>query len=157
MTIGDFIKDYRRLHGMSMDEFAKLSGLSKSYISMLEKNMSPHRKKIVPSLETIAKIADAVQIELDELVKMLDQDVRVNIVHAVPNPACDVEGVDYFILDKDKELSTLIENEQKKRDFILYCYEHATLEERNRILSILKAAKRWKEYKEMSDIFHKEP
>ena len=37
MTLGDLIKNYREETGMSMDEFAEKSGLSKGYISMLEK------------------------------------------------------------------------------------------------------------------------
>ena len=38
MTLGELIREYREQHSMSMEEFARLSGLSKGYISMLEKN-----------------------------------------------------------------------------------------------------------------------
>ena len=36
MTIGDFVKIYREENDMSMEEFAKLCGVSKGYISMAE-------------------------------------------------------------------------------------------------------------------------
>ena len=41
MTLGDIIKDYRKSHNMSMDLFAEKSGISKAYISLLEKNKHP--------------------------------------------------------------------------------------------------------------------
>ena len=37
MTLGDIIKAYREKHDMSMDDFAKASGISKTYVWMLEK------------------------------------------------------------------------------------------------------------------------
>ncbi|WP_442944859.1 helix-turn-helix domain-containing protein [Oribacterium sp. FC2011] len=45
------MKAYRKEHHMSMDDFAKVSGMSKTYVWMLEKNInSKTGKKIVPSL-----------------------------------------------------------------------------------------------------------
>lgn len=38
MTLGDIVKRYRSDNHLSMDDFARLSGLSKGYISMLERN-----------------------------------------------------------------------------------------------------------------------
>lgn len=37
MTLGDIIKDYRKTHHLSMDAFSEKSGISKAYISLLEK------------------------------------------------------------------------------------------------------------------------
>lgn len=37
MTIGNLVKTYRQEHDLPMQEFADRCGLSKSYISMLEK------------------------------------------------------------------------------------------------------------------------
>ena len=54
MTLGEIVKEYRIAHNMSMDVFASRSGLSKGYISMLEKNVNPKNgKPITPSIETI--------------------------------------------------------------------------------------------------------
>ena len=38
MTLGDIIKSYRSKYGLSMDSFFDKSGISKAYISLLEKN-----------------------------------------------------------------------------------------------------------------------
>ena len=40
MTLGDVIYQYRTKHNISMDKFSELSGISKGYISMLEKNQT---------------------------------------------------------------------------------------------------------------------
>ena len=41
MTIGDVIKEFRKLNDLSLEEFGKMAGLSKSYVSMLENNKDP--------------------------------------------------------------------------------------------------------------------
>lgn len=59
-TLGSVIRQYRKEHSLSMDEFAKMSGLSKAYISMLENNRNPRNgKPIEPSLETYISVANA--------------------------------------------------------------------------------------------------
>lgn len=59
-TLGDVIREYRRKHSISMDVFAKRSGLSKAYISMLERNKNPRTgNPIAPSLETYISVANA--------------------------------------------------------------------------------------------------
>lgn len=66
--IGYIIKEYRKLHRMSMDAFAERAGLSKPYISMLEKNYNPKsKKKIIPTIDTISKCAKAMNMDFDEL------------------------------------------------------------------------------------------
>lgn len=83
MTLGDIVKNYRDNHDLSMDAFANKSGLSKGYISMLEKNRNPKTgKPITPSLETIRTVAKAINIEIDALLKILDneQDLMLNEV-----------------------------------------------------------------------------
>lgn len=54
MTLGDIIYNYRAEHKMSMDAFADRSGMSKAYISLLEKNKHPKTgKPIAPSIKVI--------------------------------------------------------------------------------------------------------
>lgn len=139
MTLGDVIREFRELNGISMDEFSNMSGLSKSYISMLENNKDPRGKAINPSLETIDKVASAIGVELDNLVSQIDQDVVVN--YKKPT----LTGFD----NSDEEEAT-------KWKFIRYCYEHASQEEKNKVLTILKVREKWNEYKEMSNIFLKD-
>ena len=70
--LGDIIKEYRKSHRMSMDSFAERAGLSKPYISMLEKNFNPKsRKKIIPTIDTISKCAKAMNMDFDELFNAL--------------------------------------------------------------------------------------
>lgn len=80
MKLGELLKSYRTEHKLSMDAFCELSDLTKGYISMLEKNEHPKSKKpIVPSYETIEKIARGMQISVEGLIDMLDDDQEIQI------------------------------------------------------------------------------
>ena len=80
MKLGELLKSYRTEHKLSMDAFGELSDLTKGYISMLEKNEHPKSKKpIVPSYETIEKIAKGMQISVEGLIDMLDDDQEIQI------------------------------------------------------------------------------
>lgn len=136
MTLGDVIREFRELNNLSMEEFAKMSNLSKSYISMLENNKDPRGNPINPSLETIDKVATTIGVELDTLVSKIDQDVVVNRKKA---PLSDFDS-------SEEEATT-------KWKFIRYCYEHASQEEKNKVLTILKVREKWSEYKEMENLF----
>lgn len=73
MILGDLIKEYRREHGYSMDQFAKMSGLSKAYISILERNVNPvNNKPVIPSLETIKAVAQAINMDFNDVIAVLD-------------------------------------------------------------------------------------
>lgn len=73
MFLGEIISEYRRTHRISMDKFAEMSGLSKGYISMLEKNEHPKTKEpIIPSLPTFTKVASAIGMNLDDLIHMVE-------------------------------------------------------------------------------------
>lgn len=77
-TLGAIIKNFREEHGLSMDAFADLSGLSKGYISMLEKNINPRTgKPITPSLDTYNSVAKALNVDLDRLLSMVDGNEEV--------------------------------------------------------------------------------
>lgn len=72
MKLGEIIREYRLINKMSMGDFAKASGISKPYISMLEANKNSNGgKPIVPSVETLQKVARTVSISLDELLRKL--------------------------------------------------------------------------------------
>ncbi len=78
MYIGELIKKYREEHGLSMQDFANLSGISKAYIGVLEKVYNPTTKEpVAPSLPKIQAIASAMGMELDDLLKLLDRDQPV--------------------------------------------------------------------------------
>ena len=85
MKLGELLKSYRTEHKLSMDAFCELSDLTKGYISMLEKNEHPKSKKpIVPSYDTIEKIAKGMQIPTEDLIDMLDDDQEIQI-NATPD------------------------------------------------------------------------
>lgn len=85
LILGEIIKNFRTEHEMSMDIFAKKSGLTKGYISMLEKNEHPKSKKpIVPTDETLKKVAKGMDTDLDFILNILDpdQEIQINIPSA---------------------------------------------------------------------------
>jgi transcriptional regulator with XRE-family HTH domain len=61
-TIGLNIKKYRSKKGISQDKLSKLADISLNTVVKLELDKSPN-----PTLETIKKIAKALDISLDEL------------------------------------------------------------------------------------------
>ena len=86
MTLGDLIKYYRRKHKLSMDAFAKKSGLSKAYVSLLEKNKHPKTgKEITPSVDVIKKVADAIEMDFDDVFNTIDSTTKIIIGKASTN------------------------------------------------------------------------
>ena len=80
MILCDLIKEYRREHGYSMDQFAKMSGLSKAYISILERNVNPvNNKPVIPSLETIKAVAQAINMDFNDVIAVLDGNQPVSL------------------------------------------------------------------------------
>lgn len=135
MTIGDVIKEFRKLNDLNLEEFGKMCGLSRSYISMLENNKDPRGNPVNPSLETIDKIATAIGVDTDALVGQIDQDVVINRKKTFT------------------DFDTSEEEAATKWKFIRYCYEHASQEDKNKVLTILKVRERWLQFKEMESIF----
>lgn len=80
MRLSELLKQHRERQGLSMEAFAKAAGLSKPYISMLEKEKNSNGgKPIVPSLRTMQKIAAGMGMKLDEMLKILDGEQPVGI------------------------------------------------------------------------------
>ena len=108
MRLGDVIRDYRQIHDLSMGEFAKLSGLSKPYISMLESNKnSRDGKPIVPSVGTLLKAATAMNITLTDMLNMLGENQNVNLVPEISEEETTILN-DYRTLNESNK--TLIKN-----------------------------------------------
>lgn len=84
MTLGEIIKDYRETYDITMDEFARFSGLSKGYISMLEKNENPRTKlPIMPTTKTLTCVAKAMSVSVAELMDQLNHDANI-LKDAIP-------------------------------------------------------------------------
>ena len=77
MKIGEWVKTYRKEHGLSMQAFGDMCGLSRAYISILEKGINPTTKKAFSqTIQTLQKIAEVTGLDLNILVK--DQSVIIN-------------------------------------------------------------------------------
>ena len=73
MTLGEYILNYREKHDISQRQFARMTGLSNSYISMLEKGLNPSSgKPIIPTMLAFNNIANAMNMSLDELFSVVD-------------------------------------------------------------------------------------
>jgi len=82
MKIGEYVKQYRITHGLSMQDFGVICGLSRAYISILEKGINPTTNRpFTPSIDTLKRIAEATNSDLDSLLQILDNEdaVIVNV------------------------------------------------------------------------------
>ncbi len=119
MILGDLIKEYRQEHSCSMDQFAKLSGLSKAYVSILERNVNPvNGKPVIPSLETIKAVSQAINMDFNDVIAMLDGDQPVILNSESSTSAHTPYSFLLAALQKSKEddqtrISEMIEDFQK--------------------------------------------
>ena len=60
--VGDRIKELREERGLSLSALAKYSGVSKSYISNIERGIQTN-----PSLIVMKKLAETLDVPLDDL------------------------------------------------------------------------------------------
>lgn len=78
MKLGEIIKIFREQHGLSLDDFAKLSGRSKGYISYIERGINPRSgQPISPTADTLQALAQAMKINTSDLFDMLDDDQTI--------------------------------------------------------------------------------
>lgn len=106
MTLGDIIKNYRTENRYSMDEFAKKAGYSKAYISVLERNHNPSTgKPVVPTLENIIKIANAMGKDPNDVMLLLDADQKVKLPTAYDEEQLDAEIIERLTSLTEEELA----------------------------------------------------
>ena len=74
MTVGEIIKRYRVQNRLSQREFAARCGdITSGYISMLERGVNPYSgKPIVPSIDKLSLIAQAMNMTLHQLIEMAE-------------------------------------------------------------------------------------
>lgn len=104
MVLGDLIKKYRTEHELSMDDFSRMTGLSKAYISILERNYNPvNGKPVVPSLETIRTVSNAIGMDFNDVIAILDGKQPVSLSHDTNSKNIDPEeGV---LVSDEQEIS----------------------------------------------------
>ena len=107
MTLGQIIKRYREEHGMSQDAIAKRSGLSKAYISILERNINPASGE-APGLtpKTINQIAKAINSDFDAVFSALDDDIKISVGKQLPQKLPDDIVLSNDLADLDAQLNS---------------------------------------------------
>ena len=93
-TIGDNIKKLREQKGLSQKELAGMIEVNPAQYGRVENS------KVEPTLKTLLKIADALGVSLDDLVKGKD------------DPMKDIEVKDKSLLDKVKLIDQLPDDEK---------------------------------------------
>ena len=133
MNIKEYVYNYRKEHSLSMQAFGDMCGLSRAYISILEKGINPTTgKPFIPTIDTLKKIAEVTGTDLDSLLKMLD-DTQPVIVNIPPAPMLQLTDQEKSMIKKYRQLNTdgklVIDNQI---DFMLYKQEQsAEKEEQN--------------------------
>ena len=85
MTIGELIAEFCRNTGMTNQRFAEKCSVSKGYISQLINGKNPKTgRPITPTIETYIKIAETMNMTLDELFRKID-DVPVALKNQSQN------------------------------------------------------------------------
>lgn len=97
MTLGDIISEYRKNTGMSMERFAETAGISKAYVSMLERNRTQRGDEPSPSIETYRSVARAIGLDVDELIRKVDGKVSIkDSVSSSPNVVFQEDTITFY-------------------------------------------------------------
>ncbi len=120
MKLGDIIKKYREDHGLSLRAFSDLSGVSNSYLSMLESGKHPRSgRPIVPTLTKLNQLADAMGLRVDDLIQEMD-DMPVKIDGDFSLSPLEKQIIKRFRLLPDGERNMILRSlgleEEKKKD-----------------------------------------
>lgn len=83
MTLGDIIKEYRVQNSVTMEYAASLCGITKGYVAMLERNVNPKTgRPVKPTIETILKVCNGLNLDVNEVFDRLDDDYIIAISSA---------------------------------------------------------------------------
>jgi transcriptional regulator with XRE-family HTH domain len=145
MKIGEYIKQYRTEHGISMQRFAEMCDLSRAYIYILESGRNPSTGRApVPTIDTTKKIAEVTGVTLDTLLQMLDSDEAI-MVNSEKDPLnieqLTLHAVAVRALAK---LSKTEGNERKNKILEIVCdvlQGNHTIDQLNAISAIVKTMK----------------
>lgn len=116
MTLSDFIKQYRREHGLSQRQLAAACNLSNGYISMLEKNLNPNTGlPLVPTLPVLKKLSHGMGMELGDMLSSVDDmPVELSSEKNSLNSVSETEAIDDIDLQIIKRLLTLSPEEKHR-------------------------------------------
>lgn len=108
-TLGDIIKDFRtnRDDKITMEKFADMTGLSKGYISLLERGYDQRGNVIKPSLQTISQVANAMDISLQDLLTQLGDSSEIvnNITQNTNNLNLEGQNITNYIIGETNTMN----------------------------------------------------
>ena len=104
-TLADRIAFLRKQTSMTLDRLAVSSGLTKSYLSKVERGLS------VPSISTAMKIARSLEVSVGQLLGETQYDDAISIVRGDERPSFmrggSGSGYDYEMLAPGKQFKTM--------------------------------------------------
>ena len=145
MKIGEYIRQYRLEHGISMQHFADMCDLSRAYIYILESGKNPSTGRApIPTIDTLKKIAEVTNISLDSLLQALDSDDTV-IVNAHSNPLSMQRLTLHAMAVRELAKLSKSPNEEKKSKLLEIVIDllqgDFTIDQLNAISAIIKTMK----------------
>lgn len=140
LKLGEIIKNFREEKKLSMDRFAEKSGLTKGYISMLEKNEHPKSKKpIIPTEETLLKVAKGMGVDIDFVLSRLDsdQEIQINIspknMLNIDNPSTPTTSKVELIPSTLQKITSTSSQLEHSRQLNVLDYAETQLEQQNTV------------------------
>jgi transcriptional regulator with XRE-family HTH domain len=108
MSLGETIRKYREDNNLTLEELSTKTGLTKQYLSMLENNKNSRTKKpIIPSIRTLNKLAEGMNMSFDELLTDPDEQDQLGeralefFADADDKPRTKDKRNDQYYLDKE--------------------------------------------------------
>ena len=87
MHLGEIIYNFRAKKDLTLKQFSERSDLSVAYLSQLENNRNPKTgRPTVPSPLTFLKVAKAMDMDVDQLFREVDQNQPVRVSNIPPEP-----------------------------------------------------------------------
>lgn len=114
MRLGEVVKNYLKEHDMSLRSFARLSGITPTNLSYIINGKTPRGNEQVPSIHTYRKIADAMGMDVEDLIGMVDDKIEWGTVPTLSDKDYELVRLFHSASDRDKELVLKILNEYKK-------------------------------------------
>lgn len=108
MSLGETIRKYREDNNLTLEELSTKTGLTKQYLSTLENNKNSRTKKpIIPSIRTLNKLAEGMNMSFDELLTDPDEQDQLGeralefFADADDEPRTKDKRNDQYYLDKE--------------------------------------------------------
>jgi XRE family transcriptional regulator, master regulator for biofilm formation len=76
---GKRLKELRRRKGFTLDTLSEQTGISKSYLSLIERDIQSN-----PSLDILHRLAKTFDVQVEELVKIEKEDRSVGLTNSAP-------------------------------------------------------------------------